>query len=70
MGASEWTAIGLAVSSGIISLLVYIIKFLHRMDKRGAIDTATLKDHGGRITRLETVTGELKTQVTKLEARQ
>ena len=70
MGASEWTAIGLAVSSGIISLLVYIIKFLHRMDKRNAVDTATLSDHSGRIVRLETVTGELKTQVTRLEAKQ
>jgi hypothetical protein len=69
MGASEWTTIGLAAVTGIISLLAYIIKFLHRMDKRGAVDTAKIEDHGVRIGRLETDTGELKTRVTHLEAR-
>lgn len=69
MGASEWTAIGLAFSSGIVSLLVYIIQFLHRMDKRGAVDTATLKDHGVRIGNLEATTSELRTSVTRLEAK-
>ena len=70
MSASEWTAIGLAVSTGIISLLVYIIQFLHRMDKRGAVDTATIKNHGHRLGKVETDTGELKTRVTHLEAKQ
>ena len=69
MGASEWTNIGIFVAGLIVTLLVYIVQFLHKMDKRNAVDTATLKDHGGRITKLETVTGELKTQVTKLEAK-
>ena len=69
MGASEWTAIGLAFSSGIVSLLVYIIQFLHRMDKRGAVDTATLKDHGVRIGNLKATTSELRTSVTRLEAK-
>ena len=69
MGASEWTTIGLAAVTGIISLLAYIIRFLHRMDKRGAVDTAKIEDHGVRIGRLETDTGELKTRVTHLEAR-
>jgi hypothetical protein len=70
MTASEWTTIGISVSGAVISLLVYIIQFLHRMDKRGAVDTATIKDHGHRIGRLENVTSELKTQVTKLEVKQ
>lgn len=69
MGASEWTNIGIFVAGLIVTLLVYIVQFLHKMDKRNAVDTATLKDHGVRINRLETVTGELKTQVTKLEAK-
>ena len=69
MSASEWTTIGLAAVTGIISLLAYIIKFLHRMDKRGAVDTAKIEDHGVRIGRLETDTGELKTRVTHLEVR-
>ena len=70
MSASEWTAIGLAVSTGIISLLVYIIQFLHRMDKRGAVDTATIKNHGSRIGNLETDMAVVKTQVTRLEVKQ
>ena len=69
MGESEWTAIGLAVSSGIISLLVYIIQFLHKMDKRNEVDSVTVKDHGQRINKLEGDTGELKTRVTHLEAK-
>jgi hypothetical protein len=69
MGASEWTTIGLAAVTGIISLLAYIIKFLHRMDKRGAVDTAKIEDHGERIGRLETATGEMRTSITKLEAK-
>ena len=70
MSASEWTAIGLAVSTGIISLLVYIIQFLHRMDKRGAVDTATIRHHGQRIGNLETDMQLVKTKVTQMEARQ
>jgi hypothetical protein len=69
MGASEWTAIGLTVSSGIISLLVYIIQFLHKMDKRNEVDSITIKDHGHRLVKVETDTGELKTRVTTLEAK-
>ena len=69
MGESEWTAIGLAVSSGIISLLVYIIQFLHKMDKRNDVDSVTIKDHEHRLVKVETDTGELKTRVTHLEAK-
>ena len=69
MGASEWAAIGIFVAGLVVSLLVYIVQFLHRMDKRNAVDTATLKNHGQRIGALETDTGELKTRVTHLEAR-
>lgn len=70
MSASEWTAIGLAVSTGIISLLVYIVQFLHKMDKRNEVDSITIKDHGHRLGKVETDTGELKTRVTHLEAKQ
>ena len=69
MGASEWTAIGIFVAGLVVSLLVYIVQFLHRMDKRGAVDTAKIEDHGVRIGRLETATGEMRTSITKLEAK-
>jgi hypothetical protein len=69
MSASEWTAIGIFVAGLVVSLLVYIIQFLHRMDKRGAVDSVTIKDHGQRIDRVEHETGELKTRVTHLEAK-
>ena len=69
MSASEWTAIGIFVAGLVVSLLVYIVQFLHRMDKRNAVDTLTIKDHGHRLGKVETETGELKTRVTHLEAR-
>ena len=69
MSPAEWTNIGIFVTGLIVTLLVYIVQFLHKMDKRNAVDTATIKNHGQRIITLETVTGELKTQVTKLEAK-
>ena len=69
MGASEWTAIGIFVAGLVVSLLVYIVQFLHKMDKRNEVDTSTIKYHGQRIGTLETDTGELKTRVTHLEAR-
>jgi hypothetical protein len=40
------------------------------MDKRNAVDTLTIKDHGHRLSKVETDTGELKTRVTHLEAKQ
>lgn len=69
MGASEWTAIGIFVAGLVVSLLVYIVQFLHKMDKRNAVDTTTIENHGQRIVTLEADTGELKTRVTHLEAR-
>jgi membrane protein implicated in regulation of membrane protease activity len=68
MSASEWTAIGIFVAGLVVSLLVYIVQFLHKMDKRNEVDSVTVKDHGHRINKLEGDTGELKTRVTHLEA--
>ena len=70
MSASEWTAIGIFVAGLVISLLVYIVQFLHKMDKRNDIDSVTIKDHGHRLVKVEADTGELKTRVTHLEAKQ
>ena len=70
MSASEYTAIGIFVTGLVVSLLVYIVQFLHKMDKRNAVDTLTIKDHGQRLGKVETDTGELKTRVTHLEAKQ
>ena len=70
MSASEYTAIGIFVTGLVVSLLVYIVQFLHRMDKRNAVDTLTIKDHGHGLGKVETDTGELKTRVTHLEAKQ
>jgi hypothetical protein len=70
MSASEWTAIGIFVAGLVISLLVYIVQFLHKMDKRNDIDSVTIKDHGHRLGKVENETGELKTRVTTLEAKQ
>jgi len=68
MSASEWTAIGIFVAGLVVSLLVYIVQFLHKMDKRNEVDSITIKDHGQRLGKVETETGELKTRVTHLEA--
>jgi hypothetical protein len=70
MTAAEWTNIGIFATGLIVSLLVYIVQFLHKMDKRGAVDTAKLDNHEQRITTLETTTGDLKSVVTRLEAKQ
>jgi membrane protein implicated in regulation of membrane protease activity len=70
MSASEWTAIGIFVAGLVVSLLVYIVQFLHKMDKRNEVDSVTIKDHGNRLVKVETDTGELKTRVTKLEVKQ
>jgi len=69
MSASEWTAIGIFVAGLVISLLVYIVQFLHKMDKRNLVDSVTIKDHGHRLVKVEADTGELKTRVTTLEAK-
>jgi hypothetical protein len=49
MSASEWTAIGIFVAGLVVSLLVYIVQFLHKMDKLEG-DTGELKT---RVTHLE-----------------